>query len=52
MSTARKVRTGIEIVIALVLIYVAAAMAAYAFRHPEQTETQRLGHFWDAMLLR
>jgi len=45
----RKLGEAIELVLVLTIFYVAAALAVYAFRNPEATETQRLLHFWDAL---
>lgn len=47
----RSVRHSGAIVLGWILLssYVVVAMTAYALRHPELTDTQRLLRFWDAV---
>ena len=45
-------RTILLLTAAASFFYAAAAFSVFAFRHPHLTDTQRAGHFFDALAWR
>lgn len=43
---------ALRVLLSVILVYITASCAVYAFKHPELTDTQRLINFFDAILWR